>query len=216
MFLMILCPILICASFLLLESYVPTSKWKRLDLQFIRNLPPNTKLLAWIDVNATVDNDGYYYLPAGFEASVGWGPVTFAPDINQSGLFWCLTELQAGEVENLTMKPWVFRVWRFRLGELGDLASSNPKLGWGVQEAVYRALQCDGSLQIIVWMEGSSGSIVQNIKTTITEAGGRLLRDQYYDSDVTILTELPAKSIEEVSANPLVKELLLNGPVRYD
>jgi hypothetical protein len=199
-------------------------------IEAARALEPDDRLLVWIDINATVNCFGHKYLPADPRLyAIKWVTITFAPDMNESKLFWCLAEIQAQDVEEIVRIPWVFNVTVVRVGGLSDQCSNNTKLSPGFQEVMCRAREYYGTLDVIVWMHNSSVSsenlgvdgegigneIFHNVTATIEQGGGRLLRD-YYEGSCTLSAALPPGSIARIAKNPFVKKLLPNGPVISD
>lgn len=187
-------------------------------------LRPDDKLSVWIDLNMTEDVAGNHYLPAdpslyGIKHKI----ITFATDNEESRLVWCLTDIQTRQVQMLPTVPWIFSM---RLAETGDLnQSANPKLGLGFQEAIERATECGGSLRVIVWMNYPSSSdkvssnneqvenaIVESTKSTIVQFGGKLV-EEHYKGCRSLSAAIPARRIAQLAESPLVKELLLDGPV---
>lgn len=207
-----------------MEAKVKGNSYLKL-LEIAKTLQPGDKILTWIDINATVDHFGYYYLPADPSLyGIKWITITFAPDIKKSKLFWCLAEIHAQDVEKIIKIPWVFDMAMVRVGGLNSESSMNPKLYIGFQETINRATQHNGTLQVIIWMDfpdserrgsinnGTKDKVICNVTGTIEQMQGRLLRD-YYDGCHSLLAALPAKNIIEVTKNQFIKKLYLNGPV---
>jgi hypothetical protein len=120
-------------------------------LEITKTLQPDDSMLVWIDINATVDHFGGYYLPADPSLyGIKWVMITFAPDISQSRLFWCLAESKAQDVEKFLGIPWVFDITLVKVGGIGNESSISPKLSIGFQEAINRAALYNGTLQVIV------------------------------------------------------------------
>lgn len=192
-----------------------------------KTLQPDDKLLVWIDINSTVDRLGFHYLPADPTLfGIKWIIISFAPDISESGLFWCLTEIEVHSVEDLIKIPWVFDIMLIKIGVLNNQKTTSQKLSVGFQEAMERASQYNGTLEVIVQMENSTrafgkiddnvqgvtNEIVQNVTATMEQAGGRL-RKNYYEGSFTLSVTLPAQSTVQVTANPFIKKLYLDGPI---
>lgn len=198
-------------------------------LEIAKTLQPDDSMLVWIDINATVDHFGGYYLPADPSLyGINWAIITFAPDISESGLLWCLAEIQARDVEKFLGIPWVFDMALVKIGGIGNESNISPKLSIGFQEAINRATLNNGTLQVIVWMQNSldlseklddaqgiAYETVHNVSATIEQFGGKLLR-AYYEGCYSLLAALPAESIVKIAENPFVKKLYLNGPEGID
>ncbi|MBX5326093.1 MAG: hypothetical protein ACQXXH_04690 [Candidatus Bathyarchaeia archaeon] len=119
-------------------------------LEVVRALQPDDKILVWIDINATGDRFGGHYLPADPSLyGIKWTIITFAPDMEGSKLFWCLAEVQAQSVEEMLRIPWVFDMALVRVGGLGNEPPVSSKLSHGFHEAIDRAMQYNGTLQLL-------------------------------------------------------------------
>ena len=195
-------------------------------LRIAINLQPDSKIIVWIDINATVNGPGHYSLPAdpllyGIKSIT----LTHAPDIDESNLFWCLTEIQAQSVENLIRIPWVFDITLIRVGSFSQ-TSISPKLPLGFNEVVDRSLQHKGTLQAVLWMQKSPGlsrrmlrgddsipiEVIQNVTAAVEQFGGRRLRDPLEGSH-TLFVAIPAESMLQLAASSFVSDIYLNGPV---
>jgi serine protease AprX len=207
------------------QSTVVVKGHKYLEvMQAARYVEPEDKMLVWVDINATMDCFGEPYLPADPSLyGLKWITITYASNIKESGLFWCLAEIQARNLEAVINIPWVFDISLVRVGGIETQSSRNPKLPVGLKEAIGRALLHEGRLEVIVQLEDFSGKsqnssavvrsrrdrIVQNVTATLETFEGKVLRDR----QSFLVAALPARSLPELVKNPFVKRLSLNGPV---
>jgi len=211
---------------------VSSSKLTNVDSRLeesLKDLQPNDLVLVWVDIQAWIDRNNDTWLPADPAFyGIKWILITFDPDIEQNHLFWCLAEVEAGRVQEISEISWVKNITLVRVGGYVRL-SENPKLGMkGMEYAIQRAInEGNKSLHVVLYVENQTmrmqgelnppsddrDAVLENVTAVISELGGEVLRTGSYKNK--LVARVPAHVIEETAENPYISVIYHVGPIVF-
>jgi serine protease AprX len=196
----------------------------------LESLQSNENFLAWIDVQASVNEFGDKPLPADPALyGINWILISYAPDIEKNNLFWVLAEVEAGMIPEISSIPWVKNITIIKAGQYERLSDNLKFAAKGIDCAIQRAInEGNKSLQVILYMKNQTipvqeefnppsnnkEIILANVTALIHQLGGEVLKTGSRKNK--LLARIPSQSIEEVTKNLYVSEIYLQGPVVFD